>query len=170
MIQSNSNFYSKPPKRPGIRVLGESAKQVGMTRAADAKPEAVAAGQVAFLRVLLDAREGTATIDDATADLSECFEHGGKWRGSIPSALAKRGIIRRIGDRKSDRPTRHRGYVSVWQLVDREKAQSEIERLTAWLSAVETKNPQSAATDAGETEANNTKSSTPTQGVNENAP
>lgn len=120
-----------------------------MTLAADARAEAVTAGQVALLRAILATDDGTATIDVATDDLTHQFAGGGKWRGTVVSALARRRIFERIGDRKSDRPTRDRGYLSLWRLRDRDKAQREIERLTAWLSAVEKENPRSAGTDAG---------------------
>jgi hypothetical protein len=137
-----------------LREIGNAKKQRGMALAAEARAEAVAAGQVALLRALMASDDGTATIDDATDDLTHRFVGGGKWRGTVTSALSRRGIIERIGDRKSDRPTRHRGYVSLWRLKDRNKARQEIERLTAWLSAVEKENPQSAATDAGDLNGN----------------
>lgn len=165
MIQQMLITTTKPLTIQTLRQQGEAAKQHGMTLAADARAEAVAAGQVALLRALLAADDSTGTIDDATDDLDHRFEGGGKWRGTIPSALSRRGIIERIGDRKSDRPTRHRGYVSVWRLRDREKARQEIERLTAWLSAFEVKeNPQSAGTDAGKVESQNTNSITSNRG------
>ena len=131
-----------------MRAKAEAAKQHGMALAADKRAEAVAAGQVALLRALMASDDGTATIDDATADLSLAFDGGGKWRGSIPSGLARKKIIKRVGIRKSDRPSRHRSFVSVWWIANQAKAECEIELLTNWLDANQ-KNPQSAATDAG---------------------
>ena len=129
-----------------LRELGEAGKQVGMQRAADVRAEAVASGQVALLRALLDSTSGTATVDDATDDLSAKFDSGGKWRGSIPAGLARKRIIESVGVAKSDRPSRHRGYVTVWRLRDRVKARTEIERLTA------AKNPQSDGNRRGQLE------------------
>lgn len=149
MIQQPLPTMAIPPTVKGHREQAEAAKERGMTLAADARAEAVAAGQVALLRALFDADDGTATIDDATTDLKHQFEGGGKWRGSITSQLSRRRIIERVGVRLSERPSRHRGFVSVWRIRERVKAKREIKRLSAWLSAVEKENPPSAATDAG---------------------
>jgi hypothetical protein len=122
-----------------------------MTLSAESRAELVAAGQIALLEALLRSADGTATVDDATSDLSAKFERGGKWRGSIPSRLARNRIIERIGDCKSDRPSRHRSYVSVWRLVDRARALHEIDRLLA-IRTISKENPQAAATDCGHVE------------------
>lgn len=128
---------------------GEAKKETGMTLSAESRAELVAEGQIALLEALLRSADGTATVDDATSDLSEKFDRGGKWRGSIPSRLARQRIIERVGDCKSDRPSRHRGYVSVWRVINRDSAENEIERLSAILNAKK-ENPQSAATDGGQ--------------------
>jgi hypothetical protein len=91
----------------------------------------VKAGEVDLLRALLKSPEGTATIDDATADLTAQFRDGGKWRGQICLSLAKAGLIRRFDVVPSTRPSRHRGYVTKWQLVDRQKAVRLLSRLAA---------------------------------------
>lgn len=119
-----------------------------MMLSAERRDKLVAIGQIALLRAALNSEDGTATVDDATTDLSASFDNGGKWRGSIPSRLARCGIIQRVGDRKSDRPSRHRGYVSIWRLMNRDLAQQEINRLSAILD-MKKENPQSAATDCG---------------------
>lgn len=142
-----------------MRATAEAAKQQGMALAADNRAEAVAAGQVGLLRALMASDDGSGTIDDATADLSVTFDGGGKWRGSIPSALSRKNVIKWIGVRKSDRPSRHRGLVSVWQIADREKAKREIEILTNWLDAHK-KDPRSAATDPGKQSSQVTNSKT----------
>lgn len=129
-----------------------------MGLAADRRAEAVAAGQIALLLALLDSDTGTGTIDDSTADLSVPFGKGGKWRGSIPSGLSRKRIIKRVGVRMSDRPSRHRGFVSVWQIADRDKAKQEIQLLTNLLEAIQ-KDPQPAATGAGKA---NSKTTIPT--------
>lgn len=156
--QTQFPFMPSPVPVVGLlREVGEARKQRGMTISAEYRAELVASGQVAFLRALLASSDGTATVDHATADLSAKFANGGKWRGSIPSRLARQRIIERVGDTKSDRPSRHRGYVSLWRLLDRDKARQEIDRLTKWLDAIK-ENPQSAATDAGKIESNDTNS------------
>ncbi|MDZ4849419.1 MAG: hypothetical protein SGI77_08990 [Pirellulaceae bacterium] len=168
MIQKTFSF-SEPPMQPAVAVLrevGDARKLRGMMLAADRRAELVAASQVALLQALLASADSTATVDDATADLTEKFADGGRWRGSIPSRLARLRIIERVGDCKSDRPSRHRAYVSRWLLRDREQAQHEIDRLSRWLDA--TKNPLSAATDAGNSEPTNTNSIN-SNGVNEHA-
>ena len=134
-----------------LRTQGDAQKEAGMALSAESRAELVAEGQIALLEALLRSAEGTATVDDATSDLSTKFDRGGKWRGSIPSRLARNRIIERIGDCKSDRPSRHRSYVSVWRLVDRERALHEIERLLA-IRYASKENPQAAATDCGHVE------------------
>ena len=163
-------FFVPLPTQPPVALLrevGDARKQRGMTLSADRRAELVAAGQVALLRALLVSADATATVDNATADLSEKFANGGKWRGSIPSRLARQRIIERVGDMKSDRPSRHRGYVSLWRLRDIKQALTEIDRLSRWLDVLK-ENPQSAATDAGECKSKNTNSNN-SNGVNENA-
>ena len=151
-MNAQSTFsFVEPVGVPVLRKQAEAAKQLGMMLSAERRAELVAAAQVAFLTALIESASGLATVDDATYDLSTTFERGGKWRGSVPSRLARQRIIERVGDRKSDRPSRHRGYVSVWRLNDAERARLEIKRLSAWLT-VATKDPLSAATDAGECE------------------
>jgi hypothetical protein len=54
---------------------------------------------------------------------------------------------------------------SVWQLIDRTKAQQETKRLTTWLSAAK-KDPQSGATDAGK-DSNNLTNPTSKDSSNE---
>jgi hypothetical protein len=166
MIQKT--LFTDPVDVGLLREIGDARKQRGMTLAAANRAEAIATGQIAFLRALLGSTDGVGTIDDGTEDLLLSFDRGGKWRGSIPAALSQRGIIQRVGVTKSSRPSRHRGFVSIWKLTDRAKAQSEIYRLTALLSAGSKENPQSAATDAGKNESTNTNSIT-SNGVNENA-
>ncbi|MDZ4658700.1 MAG: hypothetical protein SH868_14080 [Bythopirellula sp.] len=141
--------------REQLRERAEMGKQFGMTLAADAKPDKVTAGKVALLKALLLSADGTATIDDATADLSAEFRDGGKWRGTVCRSLATAGLIRRVDVVQSDRPTRHRGYVTRWRLVDRQQAALFVSRLVASIDV----RILSAADLA------NQKSETPTVGV-----
>lgn len=72
--------------------------------------------QTRMLRALLNSPSGTASICDATDDLSAKFGDGGKWRGPALLELAKSGFIRRIGATNSRRRRRHSGLVGLWQL------------------------------------------------------
>jgi hypothetical protein len=117
--------------REQLRERAEAGKLAGMTLAADAKPDKVTAGKIAFLRALLKSPDSTATIDDATEDLTARFRDGGKWRGLICLSLAKAGLIRRVDVVLSRRPSRHRGYVTKWRLMDRNKAALMLLRLSA---------------------------------------
>jgi len=114
---------------------GESAKLHGMTLAADAQPDRVAAGRIALLRALLASPDGTATIDDATDDLAAEYRDGGRWRGSVSRSLATAGITERASVEQSDRPSRHRGYITRWRLVDRRRASLMLAGLVAAMDA-----------------------------------
>lgn len=165
MIQQTM-FDSLPNSKTPIdtlRTVGELRKLKGMQQAADNKAEAVAFGQVSFLLALLKSENGTATIYDGTVDLAATFSDGGKWRGSVVAGFARRRIVERVAVVLSDRPARHRGFVSRWRLLDRDKDQQELDRLLAWLTPKE--NPLSAATDAG----NETCNTNSKSGENENA-
>jgi len=118
-----------------LRVQAEAAKLRGMEVAANTKPDRVAAGKIAMLRALLVSADGTATIDDATIDLTAEFMDGGRWRGSVCRSLAMAGVTERVSVEKSDRPSRHRGYVTRWQLVNRRKAALLLSRLVASMDA-----------------------------------
>ena len=93
-----------------------------MTLAAERRPGKLQVGQIAMLDCLLSSPSGTATIDDATENLDTQFRDGGKWRGSVVQSLAMKGIIKKVGVEVSNRPSRHRGYVSRWRIVDQHKA------------------------------------------------
>ncbi len=114
-----------------LRDRGEVGKLRGMELAANRRPDKVTAGKIAMLRALLTSPDGTATIDDATPDLAESFADGGKWRGPVCRSLSMAKLIESVGVEKSDRPSRHRGYVARWRLVDRCKAQLALSRLVA---------------------------------------
>lgn len=88
-------------------------------------------GKIAFLQALLKSPDSSATIDDATEDLTVSFRDGGKWRGLICLSLAKAGLIRRVDVELSRRPSRHRGYVTKWRLMERKKATLMLLQLSA---------------------------------------
>jgi hypothetical protein len=89
-----------------------------MALAAAGRRREIVRDTLRFIVAILAAPDGTATLDDA-ADLASAFADGGRWRGSIPTALARRGLIECAGHRQSDRAARHRGLVTVWRAIDR---------------------------------------------------
>lgn len=108
--------------RGAMQATGERHKAAGILLAAGCKEDLIEAGKLAMLDALLASADGVATIDDATADLSAQFTDGGRWRGSVTRSLAMRRIIAAESVIKSDRPSRHRGYVTRWRLRDRGEA------------------------------------------------
>ena len=85
--------------------------------------------------MLFRSPDGTSTIDDATLDLTAEFRDGGRWRGSVCRSLAMAGITKRVGVEKSERPSRHRGYLTRWRLVSRRKATLMLTALVAAMDA-----------------------------------
>jgi hypothetical protein len=80
----------------------------------------------ALLIHLLD--HGTGTADDMAHRLpADPDGRDPRWRGPVPGALARAGIIRRIGFTASCRPSRHASAIAVWELADRDAPM-------AWLS------------------------------------
>jgi hypothetical protein len=151
---SNSEGYDN------LRQQGETLKSEGMALAANARPIDVVRGQIALLEALLRSPTGECTLDDATADLAVSFPCGGKWRGQVPLRLAKLGIIEPAGYARSVRPSRHRGFLTRWRLVDREMAvlhlacleiKLELENLEKQIQVLDeaTKNLPAGATAAG---------------------
>ena len=108
--------------RDKLQADGERRKAAGISLAAGCREDLIAAGKLAMLDALLASPDGTATIDDSTADLSEQFKDGGRWRGTVTRSLAMRRIIAVDSVTRSDRPSRHRGFVTRWRLRDRGKA------------------------------------------------
>lgn len=150
-----------PPSLQALRDKGDLRKERGMSVAALNRPERVDRGAVAFLDALLRAPDGIATIDDATLpdDLAGKFADGGKWRGTVPRLLALAGIIERLDVVRSDRPARHRGYVTRWRLINRAKAVAMRARLTSrfpiaigFASELKKSEPAPAATGTGSIE------------------
>ena len=145
MIQTHFTFDPSDD----FRQRGELLKLRGMQLSADKHAEDVAAGQSLFLLALLKSTTGVCSIDDATSDKSTPFADGGKWRGTVVRGLAVAGIIERVDVVRSDRPSRHRGLLTRWRLVDRDKAERWLQSL-AKTYGDPIKNPQAAATAAGD--------------------
>lgn len=122
---------------------GECRRESGMELAASRRPDRVTFGRWAMVNALLLSPDGTATIDAATPpdELATGFPDGGKWRGSVTRSLVADGLAEIVGTAKSIRPSRHRGYVAVLKLSDRESAKAYIRRLSAALAASETTPP-----------------------------
>ena len=84
-----------------------------------------------FLRDLLTAPDGVAGLTSAPPPYDrKPFPLGGKWRGDIPKALVRRGIIaplrphsNRTTAAPATRPTRNRTCLLLWRLIDRSAAQ-----------------------------------------------
>ena len=110
----------------------------------------IAKGQLDLLEALLAKPDRVATLDDATEDLSEAFEDGGKWRGQITLELFRDGVITQAGAENSKRPSRNRGLQRKWRSTDDRKVRQAIEALRRWIEAKE--NPQTAATVGGQVE------------------
>jgi hypothetical protein len=132
-----------------LRQRGELLKLRGMQLSADKHADDVAVGQSLFILALLKSATGVCSIDDATSDKSTRFADGGKWRGTVVRGLAVAGIIERVDVVRSDRPSRHRGLLTRWRLVDRDKAERWLQSLSQRFGDP-TKNPQAAATAAGD--------------------
>lgn len=114
---------------------GEAAKVRGMQVAAARRGDRIAAGKVALIEALLRSPDGTATTDDAVDDPAAKWPDGGRWRGSVALSLAAAGIIAADGVVRSVRPSRHRGYLTRWRLLDRAAAEQLATRLRAMLAA-----------------------------------
>ena len=102
------------------REVGEVRKQAALDALARSRAYHVLRGRHALLRRLLDVGYGTADDVRAVVELPDginpvCF-------GSVPSELARRGIIRGAGFVNSTRKESHARPTRVWELVDREAA------------------------------------------------
>ncbi len=115
---------------------GDRRKYRGMNGAATGKEFQIFAHESAFLRAILASADSTATTDDV-GDIGEKFADGGQWRGSITKRLSHMHIIAPDGVVKSVRPSRHRGYITRWRLVDRDKAETQLQFLSQLLAAMQ---------------------------------
>jgi len=131
-----------PTNRDELCTKGRRRKDRGMAAALVGKCLMVTQGQLAMLDALLRSPNGTASIDDATTDLTKKFPDCGHWRGSVPKLLAKRGIIERDGYVTSCRPSRHACPVTRWRLIDRAKAGVLAHELRNALAELEAKERQ----------------------------
>jgi len=126
---------------------GERRRDIGVSLAATRRIDRVAMGRWSLVNALLRSPDGTGTIDAATSpnELAAGFADGGKWRGAVVLSLLRDGLAECVGATRSIRPSRHRGWVCVLKLTDRQAAADYLRRMTAAFAAYETTPP--AATD-----------------------
>lgn len=114
-----------PPPEPLQSPSGEALKLSAQAFLEARRELIILRGRRALLTVLL--RTGRATADDVrdTVELPEGIDP--VCLGAVPGALARTGIIERIGFGPSSRADAHARPVSVWRLADRDAA-------LAWLA------------------------------------
>ncbi len=119
-----------------LRDEGERLRDIGMSLAAARRPDRVTLGRMALVRALLSSLASTATIDDATTadELARGYADGGRWPGTVARSLVLDGFALIDGTTRSIRPSRHRDYVSILRLTDRQAAIAYLHRMTAALS------------------------------------
>lgn len=100
---------------------GELRKEAALESLAERRELFVLKGRRALLRRLLDV--GTATADNVRDAVELPPGIGPKCFGSVPGPLAKAGIIAAAGFTQTSRPTAHARPVTVWELLDRVKAE-----------------------------------------------
>lgn len=98
----------------------------GMVPAICQKDRMAAEIEAGFLEALLKSRSGTDSIDAGYRDLRTVHNDGGKWVGGVVRRLKDDGVIQQIGTTKSERRSRHGGYVGLWRLTDAEAAENRI--------------------------------------------
>jgi len=99
---------------------GDRRKAEAIALLADRRELYVLRGRRALLSALL--ATGQATADDVRDVVELPNGINPKCFGAVPSALAREGIIRRVGYVPARRPDAHARPVSVWALVDRDAA------------------------------------------------
>jgi hypothetical protein len=162
VTQQLFNFDAGERQAAKLIAEGDERRDVGMALAAARRPDRVTLGRLALVRALLESPDGCGTIDDATTgdELSQGFADGGKWRGTVTRSLVADGLAEFIGTTRSRRPTRHRGYVALLRLANREAAMNYLRRLSA---ALNNATPQAATCGAAESD------TTPSLGENNDA-
>ena len=122
---------------PATQKIFEFAIMYQTTVWSDRNDVKIAKGQVALLAALVAAKDHQASLDDATANLSDKFEDDGKWRGQITKGLQKDGLIEKDEAKNSRRVSRNGGLLWSWRLVDSGKAKLKIESLQRWIDGIE---------------------------------
>ncbi len=99
---------------------GERRKLDALAMLADRRDLCVLRGRRALLTALLAAGEATADAVRDALDIPDGIDP--VCLGAVPGALARAGIIRRLGYLPTCRPDAHARPVSVWTLADRAAA------------------------------------------------
>ena len=99
--------------------IGRLLKEYGMSIAAARRRELAWRCESRFDHALLASPDGTETIDATVDDPLRPHDDGGKWRGSVPTTLARLGLIECAGWRPSIRASRHGTPIRVWRIRDR---------------------------------------------------
>jgi len=120
------------------RQQGEALRDAGMALAARRQEWLINRDSLAMLLAIRRSPDRTASTDDAVDDLADQYADGGRWRGMVPQRLSRAGLIIPAGAIKSARPSRHRGFVTLWRGVNDDNIDLEISALRAWLA----NNPQ----------------------------
>jgi hypothetical protein len=112
---------------------GECRRDSGMELAASNCPDQITQAKWALAMALLQSATGTATIDDATpaGELVDAYADGGRWRGSVTRSMVVEGYAEMIGTTRSVRPSRHRGYIGVLRVKDRDALLAFAKRMSA---------------------------------------
>ena len=91
-----------------------------------------------FLADLLRSPNGIAGLTSAPPPFDKKpFRDGGRWRGDVPKALVRRGIIEPVTAddcavaAPAERPSRNRTILRRWRLIDRPAARRRLAELTA---------------------------------------
>ena len=117
---------------------GERRRDAGMALAAERRQQLIWKSQLALLDAIRSREDRTSTTDFATDSLEHQYSDGGRWRGAVPARLVKLGLIRKVGVVSSARPSRHAGYLSVWQGIDDAAIDSYRAQLRACLASMPT--------------------------------
>lgn len=99
---------------------GERRKADALLTLAERREVYVNRGRRALLQTLLAV--GSANADDVRRLVKLPLEIDAKLFGAVPGPLARAGIIRAAGFLKTCRAVGHARPVTVWTLVDRDKA------------------------------------------------
>jgi hypothetical protein len=105
---------------------GQAAKQLALGLFEQNRKAKLAEARPLFVQVLRE--QGRSTIDDLRDRMQIPDEYDPRWLGAVPGPLARRGIIRHVGYRKSERRVAHARELRLWELV-REPRPGELEDL-----------------------------------------
>jgi len=99
------------------RSEGERRKGDALATLASRRESLIQAGRRAMLRLLLSGRR-TVTADDVRDSVEAPAGTDPRYFGAVPSGLARAGIIRPAGYRRSTRPEAHARPIALWELTD----------------------------------------------------